>query len=191
MEAGDAAEMTEGIEDQTMPNSTSVSIELHHEIAQFLYEEARLLDGHELRSWLDTMIDPEVRYQMVQREERSRRDRRPAGSGDVYIYDDSFPVLDMRVRQFESGLQTMLDPIQRLRRAITNITAYHGDEDGYFRVLSYGIASRSRRLYENEQVIYGREDTLRRDADGQLRLLARRVELDERVARSKNILFFL
>ncbi|KHK92937.1 aromatic-ring-hydroxylating dioxygenase subunit beta [Novosphingobium malaysiense] len=174
-----------------MSNDRPVSLELHHEVEQFLYSEARLLDGHGMREWLDTMVDPAVRYQVVVHEERFRRDRRPAESGTLFIYDDNFDVLSMRVRQFESGLQTMLDPLQRLRRVVANVSAFHGEQEGQLRVLSYGIVSRFRRLYEHEQVVFGREDTLHRDEAGALRLLARRVDLDERVSRNKNLLFFL
>jgi len=137
------------------------------------------------------MVDPAIRYQVVVREERFRKDRRPAATGELFVNDDNFEVLGMRVRQFESGLQTMLDPIQRIRRAITNISAFHGENEGEFRVLSCGIASRFRRLYENEQTIYGRVDTLQRAAEGGFRIIARRIELDERVTRNKGLLFFL
>lgn len=174
-----------------MSNDIPVSIELHHEIEQHLYQEARLLDSYDLRGWLERMVDPAVRYQVFIREERFRKDRRPKADAELYVYDDSFDVLGIRVRQFESGLQTMLDPLQRLRRLVTNVTAFAGDEDGQYRVLSYGFVSRSRRLYEAETVVFSREDTLRRDGEGHLRLLARRVELDERVSRNKNLLFFL
>lgn len=174
-----------------MSNDRSVSIELHHEIEQFLFAEARLLDSQQLREWLTTMVDPDIRYEVVMFEERTRRDRRPKESGILHVYDDNFMVLDMRVKQFESGLQTMLDPQQRMRRAITNVSAFHGESEGEFRVLSYGLASRFRRLYEHEQLVYGREDVLRRDSDGNLRIVKRWAEIDERVTRNKNILFFL
>ena len=174
-----------------MSNERPVSIELHHEIEQRLYSEARTLDAYNLREWLEQMVDPAIRYQVFIREERFRKDRRPASDAELYLYDDSFEVLGIRVRQFESGLQTMLDPIQRLRRMITSVSAFHTEEEGQFRVLSYGVVSRFRRLYEAEQVVFSREDVLKRDGDGNLRLLARRVELDERVSRNKNLLFFL
>lgn len=174
-----------------MSNERPVSIELHHEIQQHLYAEARTLDAYKLREWLEQMVDPAIRYQVFIREERFRKDRRPISDGVLYVYDDNIAALTMRVRQFESGLQTMLDPLQRLRRMVMNVTASHGDEEGLYRVLSYGLISRFRRLYETEQVVVSREDVLQRDGDGKLRLLARRVELDERVSRNKNLLFFL
>lgn len=174
-----------------MSNDRPVSLELHHEIEQFFYAEARLLDGHELREWLTEMVDPEIRYQVVMHEERMRRDRRSKEGAVLYVNDDNFMVLDMRVKQFESGMQTMLDPLQRMRRAVANVTAFHGGNDGEFRVLSYVTASRFRRLYEHEQLVCGREDKLRRDSEGKLRIVSRRVEIDERVSRNKNLLFFL
>lgn len=174
-----------------MSNDIPVSIELHHEIEQHLFHECRVLDAYDLRGWIERMVDPAIRYQVFIREERFRKDRRPKADAELYLYDDSFEVLGMRVRQFESGLQTMLDPLQRLRRLVTNVSAFAGDEAGRYRVLSYGYVSRSRRLYEAETVVFSRDDTLQRDGEGKLRLLTRRVELDERVSRNKNLLFFM
>lgn len=174
-----------------MPDYLPVSIELHHEIEQFLFREARMLDREQLREWLDTVVDPEIRYQMVMREERFRRDKSPASSTEVMPFDDNHRELELRVSQFETGLQTMLDPPQRLRRMLTNIEVYHHDQEGEFLVLCDGIASRFRRLYENEQVVFGRRDILRKIEDGVFRLVSRRVDLDERVVRNKNLLFFL
>lgn len=174
-----------------MTKQHPVNLEFHHEIEQFLFREAHLLDRHELREWITTMVDRDVRYEVVMREERFRKDRRPADSGMLFVNSDSYDVLDMRVRQFESGLQSMLDPQQRIRRLLTNISVFHGEVENEFHVRCNGLACRFRRLYEHEQVVYGREDLLRRGADGQLRVVHRRVELDERVSRNKNILFFL
>jgi 3-phenylpropionate/cinnamic acid dioxygenase small subunit len=174
-----------------MSNLRPVAIDVHHEIEQFLYREARMLDGERLREWLDTVVDPGIRYQMVMSQERFRKDKSPAAAREVMAYDDDHAALDMRVRQFETGIQTMLDPPQRMRRFISNIEACHLDNAGEYRVFSYGTATRFRRLYENEQTIFGREDVLKRGEDGRLRLLSRRIDLDERVIRNKNLLFFL
>ena len=173
-----------------MSNRRPVSIELHHEIEQFLFREARLLDQEGMRAWLESMVDPQIRYQLVIREERFRKDRSTAPS-EVMPYDDDHAALDLRVRQYETGLQTMLDPAPRMRRFITNVEAYHHDGEGEFLVLSYGTAYRFRRLYEHEQVVFGREDVLKKGKDGAFRLLSRRIDLDERVVRNKNLLFFL
>jgi 3-phenylpropionate/cinnamic acid dioxygenase small subunit len=174
-----------------MSNLRPVSIDLHHEIEQFLYREARMLDGEMLREWLDTVIDREIRYQMVSCEERFRKDRSPPEGREVMPYDDDYAALDLRIRQFETGIQTMLDPPQRLRRVVTNIQAYHHDCEHEYVVLSYGVAYRFRRLREHEQTVFRRRDILRRGEDGGLRLVSRRIDLDERVVRNKNLLFFV
>jgi 3-phenylpropionate/cinnamic acid dioxygenase small subunit len=106
-------------------------------------------------------------------------------------YDDDYAALEMRVRQFESGLQAMQDPRQRLRRVVTNVEAYHHDKEGEYLVRSYGIAFRFRRLYEHEQTVFARKDVLRKGQDGVFRLVSRRIGVDERVVRNKNLLFFL
>jgi 3-phenylpropionate/cinnamic acid dioxygenase small subunit len=174
-----------------MSNLRPVAIDVHHEIEQLLYREARMLDNEMLREWLSTVVDPRIHYQMVMSQERFRKDRSPAEAREVMAYDDDHAALDMRVRQFETGIQTMLDPPQRMRRFISNVEAYHLDNEGEYRVFSYGTATRFRRLYEHEQVIFGRADVLKRGEDGRLRLLSRRIDLDERVIRNKNLLFFL
>ena len=174
-----------------MTDSQPVSLELHHEVEQFLFREARMLDRELMRDWLTTMVDPEIRYQMIIRDERFRKDRSPEESREVMPFDDDYAILDLRIRQFETGLQTMLDPAQRMFRVISNVEAFHGKGEGEITVFSYGTVSRFRRLYENERSVYAREDSLGRGDDGELRLRSRRIELGERVVRNKNLLFFL
>jgi 3-phenylpropionate/cinnamic acid dioxygenase small subunit len=174
-----------------MSDRRPVSIEVHHEIEQFLCREARMLDNEMLRDWLSTMLDPGIRYQLVIRDERFRKDKSPDEAREIMPFDDDYNILDLRIRQFETGLQTMLDPAQRMFRIISNVEAFHNDEEGEFTVLSYGIVSRFRRQYEHESSVYGREDVLKRGDDGKLRLLSRRIQLGERVVRNKNLLFFL
>lgn len=174
-----------------MSDQRPLATELHHEIEQFLYREARMLDGELLREWLEDVLDPEICYQMVIREERFRKDKSPAEAKQVMPYDDDHTAIELRIRQVETGLRTMLDPPERLRRFVSNIETYHGDQDGHYRVYSYGIVSRNRRLYEREQFEFGREDVLKRGQDGKLRLLSRMIEVDQRVVQGKNLLFFL
>jgi naphthalene 1,2-dioxygenase subunit beta len=168
-----------------------VPVELHYEAERFLHMEARLLDRGMLREWLEQMVDPQIAYRMVIREERFLRDKRAAGAGEVRPLDDDHAALDLRVRQVETGLRSMLDPPEKLRRYVTNVETWHGDGNGEIRVHSYGLVTRNRRLTEREQIEYGREDVLRRGPDGRLRLLSRLVEIDPRVVQAKNLLFFL
>lgn len=176
---------------QNLMDSQPVSMELHHEIEQFLYREARMLNDELLRDWLDNIVDENVRYQMVVTEERLQKDRKSLSDRELMIYDENRSAMDFRVRQFETGIQTMLDPKQRLRRLINNIEAYQAEKDDEYLVYSSGMTTRFRRLYENELIVYGRKDILRRTDEGSFKLISRRIELDERVVRNKNLLFFL
>lgn len=55
--------------------STLVSLELHHRISQFLYEEARMLDDWQFRDWL-AQLDDDIRYTMRTTVNAQTRDRR-------------------------------------------------------------------------------------------------------------------
>lgn len=168
-----------------------VSNDVHREIEQFLFREARTLDKENLREWLETMLDPEIRYQMVMHEERFRKDKSPESAKQIMPFDENHANLDMRIRQFESGLQTMQDPAQRMFRVISNIEAYHHENDGLFMVYSYCTLNRFRRLYERELQLFARTDVLKKSDSGEYRLLSRRIDLGERVVRNKNLLFFV
>ncbi|WP_321390642.1 aromatic-ring-hydroxylating dioxygenase subunit beta [Emcibacter sp.] len=174
-----------------MTDREPVSMEVHHEIEQHLYREARILDNEMMREWLTDMVDPEIRYQLVIRDERFRKDKSPDKDREVMPFDDDYGILDLRVRQFETGMQQMMDPAQRMFRMVTNVEAFPGENEGEFSVSSYGFVSRFRRQYESESSVYSRKDVLRRGEGGKLRLLSRRIELGERVVRNKNLLFFL
>ena len=172
-------------------NLRPVSMDVHHEIEQFLYKEARALDNEMLREWLDDMVHPAISYRLVIRDERYRKDKSPAEVREVAPFDDDIGALTLRVMQFESGLQFMSDPAPRMFRMIMNIECYENGADNEYTVYSCGTVSRFRRTYESERSVFRREDKLSRDQEGNFRLLARRVELGERVVRNKNLLFFL
>ena len=168
-----------------------VARELHQDIERFLYREARTLDQERFREWLDTMIDPAIHYQMVVRDERYLKDKTPEDEREVFVYDDELDSLDMRVRQFETGLQFMMDPPQKLVRFVSNVDAFQDPESGLTEVVSCGKAYRYRRGYEQSEVVYRRTDLVRQEGEGAFRIVRRRIDLLERVVSSKNLLFFL
>ena len=173
------------------PAKTPVSVEVQHQIEQFLYTEAAVLDGEELSYWLATMVDPAIRYQMVVGAERHVRDKTPQSAREVMVYDDNVTALKLRIKQFDTGLQRMMDPRQHIRRFISNVRAVATEVDGQFEVISYGKAYRFRREYDKDEVVYQRTDLIQQGGEAGFRLLNRRIDLFERVIRSKNLLFFL
>ncbi len=168
-----------------------VAPEIRDEIERFLFREARLLDTEREREWLETMVDPEISYQVFSRQLRYRKDTRGSGDKEVYFYDDNYADLTHRVELRETGLQWVSDPPNRLRRIVGNIEGFEGGRAGEYRVHSNCMVSRNRMVYEQMNYVYGREDILRRGPDGRLRLLKRVIDFDERFVRGKNLLFIL
>ena len=168
-----------------------VSVEDQHKIEQFLYAEAAVLDQERLRHWLEEIVDPSIRYQMVIHEERHVRDKVPMSDRELMIYDDDIDALRLRVRQFETGLQRMMDPRQQIRRFISNVRAQAAAGEGQFTVTSYGKSYRFRREYDKDEVVYQRTDLIQAGGAEGFRLVHRRIDLFERVIRSKNLLYFL
>ena len=85
----------------------------------------------------------------------------------------------------------MEDPPSRVRFLVTNIEAYHTAEPDLIGTFCNVHVYRNRRQRDETHHFYGREDLLRRGADGQLRLLRRKIVLDQRVVLDKNLYLFL
>ena len=175
-----------------LASEEAVTLELRHEIEQFYYREARLQNRSAHRQWLETMVDPEVHYWLPVFEVRFVKDKRPAPTpNDPAVYNDSYEDLDFRIRRMETGMVWMEDPPTRIRHMITNIEAYEGVVAGCYEVYSNVHVYRNRRQREETNVYAGREDVLRRDGDGRLRIYRRKLSLDQRVVLDKNLNFFM
>lgn len=164
---------------------------LLHKIEQFYYREARLLDSRRPREWLEKMVDKEIFYWLPVVEDRYLKDRRPGPTpDDPAIYADNYDDLSHRVDRLETGLVWMEDPPSRRRYLLSNIEAYHTDEDDLFLCYVNFHLFRSRRQRDESNLVGGREDLLRRDRKGSFRLLRRKVMLDHRVVLDKNLYVF-
>jgi ethylbenzene dioxygenase beta subunit len=169
-----------------------VAHDLYHEIEQTLFREARLIcEGH-LREWLDTLIDQTIVYQAGTRQLRAKKDHRYKASPDLaLVYNEDYFYLEMRVRQSESPMQWTADPKEIVRHFINNVEVYAGDNANEYHVFSNCLVIRNRRIYEEMTYSYARKDIWRRDAQGQLRLVRRMSEVDERFVHGKNLNFIL
>lgn len=165
---------------------------VHRAAERFLYREARLLDTEKLREWLAQLVDPAIRYTIVSRQLRARRDKRyNAQPAEMYIYDDDYGFLQARVEQSYSTMAWRLDPPERYRRLITNIEVFETGQPGDYAVRSYCHATRARRGLEVDTFVCCREDTLRAAPDGAFRLARRFIDFDERSVLGRNLALFL
>jgi len=170
----------------------AVSHDVYHEVEQTLFREARLICEGNLREWLDTLIDQDITYQAGTRQLRAKKDHRYKAHPEwALCYNENYYYLEMRVRQSESPMQWTADPLETVRHFINNVEVYAGEKANEYQVFSNCIVIRNRRIYEEMTYSYARKDVWRRDVQGQLRLLHRMSEVDERFVHGKNLNFIL
>lgn len=177
---------------QTPDETRPVDLALHHEVERFYFREARLQNRRQSRAWLENLVDPDIFYWLPVLEDRYLKDSRPEpGPLDPAVYSDRYGDLQMRVERLETGMVWMEDPPARVRFLVSNIEAYHTQDPALLGVYCNVHVYRSRRQREEYHHFYGREDLLRRDAAGALRLYRRKILLDQRVVLDKNLYLFL
>ena len=172
-----------------------VSPDTQHEIEQFLYYEARLLDEWRWRQWFDLLSD-DIRYWLPTRKNRLRAQdfsHEVPDEVEVAYLDENKQSLEGRVVQLESGKHWAEDPPSRTRRLITNVWISDVHEDNgvdAYDVRSYFLCYRNR--LENEVDLWAgvRDDVLRKSATG-YEIAKRTILLDQNVVLSKHLSVFL
>ena len=168
---------------------------LTHEVAEFLYREADLLDERRYAEWLDLLAD-DVRYWMPMRrnvkfgeEEREfTRDRT-----DINWFDEGKETLARRVKQIETGIHWAEEPHSRISHLVANVEIVEAapsvEEAREVAVRCRFLIYRNRVETETDLLVGKREDLLRRAEDG-WRIARRKIILDQNVLLSKNLTFF-
>lgn len=161
-----------------------VTLELQHEIEQFYYEEAALLDERRYDEWLALFTD-DTRYFMPTRSLRNRREAAKEFSGEREIahFDDDKEHLALRVARLTSGLAWSEEPPGRTRHCISNVRIRRAE--GGLPAGEGGLD-----VHSNFLVFHGKGDCgsyvyagARRDAlrpvNGAWQIAYRRITLDE------------
>lgn len=180
------------LRETAVDESRPVDLAVHHEIEQFYFREARLHNQRRAREWLDAMVDPDIHYWLPIVEDRFSKDPRPAPTPlDPAVYNDNHTDLVNRIERLETGLVWMEDPPGRVRYLVSNVEAFHTDQPDVFGVYCNVHIYRNRRQRDETHHFYGREDVLRRDSAGALRIYRRKIVLDQRVVLDKNLYLFM
>lgn len=162
---------------------------IHQEIAQFLVEEAYLLDQQDYARWLDLLTD-DVRYVMPVRVATARE----AGFDSLAHmshFDEDLYSLRKRIARLATEHAWTEDPPSRMRHHITNILTYPLHPEQY-RVESGVLLFRSRGDDRTADFVSAaRSDVLVRLAPRQFRLRRRTIRVDESVLRTQNLAFLL
>ncbi|MEQ8825374.1 MAG: 3-phenylpropionate/cinnamic acid dioxygenase subunit beta [Filomicrobium sp.] len=169
-----------------------------HDIEQFLYQEARLLDDCKFQEWLELITD-DVRYWMPVMGRRYRKgskgmkaldkdqyeDREFSTEDELAIFDDTKDSLERRVARLDTGMAWAEDPPSRTQRMISNVTVGHGDTPSEMKVNSNFILYRTRGDLEEDFYVGSRQDVLRSEG-GKWKLSYRKILLPQNVLSSKN-----
>ncbi|MBP7648219.1 MAG: 3-phenylpropionate/cinnamic acid dioxygenase subunit beta [Phenylobacterium sp.] len=159
---------------------------LQHEVEQFLYAEAALLDARRYRDWLE-LVAEDVEYWMPLRRTVTNADidREFTKPGEVAYFDDDYAFLQMRVKKLEAGSAWSEDPPSRSRHFVSNVRILDVADDEVTLEACFHLY-RTRLERDVDSWIGRRVDVLRRHGDS-FQLAKRHLFLDQTVIQSTNM----
>lgn len=171
-------------------DTDAVSLQRHHEIEQFLFHEAELLDDRQIEAWIALFTD-DLRYVMPIRSNRSDRDMHLeyGRDEDLAYFDESKASLLFRLRKLQSGQAWAESPPSRTRHLISNLRVQATDQPGEWQAKTNFVVYRTRLERQLEIFAGERIDVLRR-ADPGWRIAQRRILLDQGTLLAANLSFF-
>jgi 3-phenylpropionate/cinnamic acid dioxygenase small subunit len=157
---------------------------LYGEFLEFLYREAELLDCNRFSDWL-ALFTEDIRYDMPVRTTQFLS----SGTGfqRVAFIDDNIHSLRTRIRRLETDSAWAETPPSRTRHFVSNVLAAPGARAGEYAVTVNFMVTRCRGDQGYQFYTGRREDTLRRDSTGQLRIARRRILVDQTVITATNL----
>ncbi len=166
--------------------------ELRHEIEEFLYFEAELLDDRKLREWFELLADDirywmPIRHNLFERPDDIRDELSKPGEG--FYFDDDRKSLKIRVERAYARNAWAEMPPSRTRHLITNVRIKN-DDGREIEVHSNFLVYRTRMENDQDMFVGERQDVLRR-IDGGFKIAKRTIILDQAVLTAKNISVFL
>lgn len=171
-------------------NGKRLTLEAHHEIEQFVYYEARLLNEERLRDWYD-LLDASLRYWCPIRENRFRADQTPElNPVAAALFDETKATIDLRLQRLESGKAWAEDPPTRHIYQITNIETFETDHPHEFEVQSLFTLYRNRSERDESTLMGQRKDILRKTGPGTFLIKGRLVLLQQSTLLAKNLSYF-
>jgi biphenyl 2,3-dioxygenase beta subunit len=174
--------------DLAMPSPDSAAVQamlLHHEVEQFLYREAALLDDRRFADWLALIAD-DIHYWMPIRRTVTVENLRLeyAGKDGMAYFDDDKTDLRMRVGKLQSNSAWSENPPSRTRHFVSNVRLLEVTDSEI--ALEAAIHLYRSRLNDKiDHWIGKRRDRLRR-VEGGFRIFERHIFLDQTVVLSTN-----
>jgi len=111
------------------------------------------------------------------------------GPDDMAIYSDDYSEIKQRVDRMYTGTVWMEDPASGIKYLLTNVEAFHTEQQDLFKVSSNVAYIPHRQLNERAEHVGAREDVSRKVGD-KFQPVRRKITLDARVTVDKNLYFF-
>ncbi len=176
----------------TIHKQQRVSLELHHEIAQFLYDEAELLDSRKFGEWLTLLADDLHYYSPIRYNRLSKDlDHEFGGADELALFDDTKLTMARRVKRLGTGRAWAEEPVSRTRRIVSNVRVAATDRENEFDVRSNFLLNRNHFERSEDTFVGSREDLFRRanNAFG-WEVVSRRVVLNQATILARHISVF-
>lgn len=179
--------MESDLDIEPLPDRAAVArMVRQHEVEQFLYEEAALLDAHRYEDWLSLFAEDATYFVPIRRTRMARElDQEFTKPGEMAFFNDTKPLLAARVAKLSTGRSWAEDPPSRTRRFVANVRVT-GDDGSELTVESNFLLLRSRLDSQEDKWAGSRRDVLRRQGES-FQIAARAVFLEETVLRSRNL----
>ena len=163
--------------------------ELHTEVCQFLYREARTLDENRFEDWLD-MLTEDVTYDMPLTLTRERSEQERVYEPEMQYYSENIHSLKMRVARLRTEYAWAEDPPTRTTHMVLNVELEPNENQSEVLARSAFLVFANRGpLPQWEKFIGRREDVLRK-VGGRWKIASRKILLDQNTLLAKNITLF-
>jgi 3-phenylpropionate/cinnamic acid dioxygenase small subunit len=167
-----------------------VSLELWHEVQQFLFFEARLIDERRFKEWIELFTEDLFYWAPILTNRVGRDAKLEIEKCDgAAHFEDGKVSLTNRVKRFDTGMAWAEIPPSRTRHLISNVEVELVGGAYDMRVRSAFLVYRSH-LETDEEIYAGsRIDFLRRD-NGSWKIARREIYLDQATVLGKNLAIF-
>jgi 3-phenylpropionate/cinnamic acid dioxygenase small subunit len=167
-----------------------MSHDLWHEVQDFLFQEARLIDERRLEEWLDLFTEDATYWMPIRtRQWRSGNSQEFSERGELAYFDEDKSSLAMRVARLGTGSAWAEDPPSRTRHVISNVEMEATSVESEFCVRSAFVIYRTSLEHDVELFVGSREDVLRK-AGAAWQIAQRNIFLDQTVLNAKNLSTF-
>lgn len=165
---------------------------LQHEVEQFYYREAHLLDNRKFEEWFN-LLDEEIHYFMPIRTNRIQREQKLEYGkiGDYAHFDDDMVMMRGRLRKLKSDVGWSENPASRTRHIVGNVVIEPLQDGSTYAVNTAFIVYRNRIERQVDVFAGERQDVIRRAKnDLGFMILKRTILLDQSTILSNNLSIF-